>query len=790
MGIEIFDSIDSLSERITKDRSSNRLSDNRFPVRFIFLNSFEELKIVFEILSAKNVKIIDLGNLLLNENTWLTPEEIVNSVKELDEDAVFLPLSEYLRFQDENDFYGILKSLTEIEKDSKRIYLPLVGLWERFKSEFWNNFYRKKEWAPIWKFNSPSKKIQIFQINFDLIYQDISIKNTELISSTKAWFDLWKKENIEAIISYSNPLYYFYNHWLPDHTFDLEKISNTKEFIYKIFEIKIPIEFKEDEINFWNKLLEEVINLGEKRINFNEIFLKHFNFGNISQISSQELLFKYLKSNNQFDRWLIKYFIKSLDKSEHSYFYSCFETLEILTNKDLAEKLWMEIFNLPTNIENQDFFTERKILLKQLNEEFLFSPDENELQTKLSKIVEYPLKKQLKYLTNISFTERRLILNNSEIKTNKEMIFYLKDVYPELYYYSNWNLIQPDNEIPDWIIEYFSAYNYSKILDSKSIIIEDLINEKNKNVDDFSKWFFSVSKAKIKANYECVWVDGLGAEWFPLIVYFVNKFGEEKGKYIKKKMITRVNLPSSTECNKYPFDKIEDLDEYIHNYKPYENPDTLIEEIEIIKEIVKSILDIPKEKICILSDHGFSFLCSKKFGNIKSLDFKDSKHHGRYMWINETEFNDDEYYFVWKIDDGDCQGKRVLLALKHVSLNNVPYKEVHGGATPEELLVPFILIDTKEGEFEYKIEPISFKVSITKPIINVSIYPLPTIIEAFTKENSFDVLYDKKSNNHQINLKGINVGKHVVTLKIGKHEYELEVEIKGGFIEKDLMGGF
>jgi len=316
MGIETFNSIDSLLERITNDRYSNKLSDKRFPVRFIFLNSFEELKIVFEYLITEKIKIIDLSNLLLNKNTWLTPEEIVDSVKDLDEDAVLLPLSEFLRFQDENDFYGILKSLTEIENHSKKIYLPLVGLWERFESEFWNNFYRKEEWAPIWKLDTTSKKIQIFQINFDLLYQYIYIKNTELISSTKAWFDLWKKDNVETIISFSNPLYYFYKNWLPDHTFDLERVDNIKDFIYKIYNIKIPIEFKEDDINFWNKLLEEV-SFGENKNSFNEIFLKHFNFGSIGQISSQELLFKYLKSDNQFDRWLIM-------GLSHNYFFEFF----------------------------------------------------------------------------------------------------------------------------------------------------------------------------------------------------------------------------------------------------------------------------------------------------------------------------------------------------------------------------------------------------------------------------------------------------------------------------------
>jgi hypothetical protein len=38
------------------------------------------------------------------------------------------------------------------------------------------------------------------------------------------------------------------------------------------------------------------------------------------------------------------------------------------------------------------------------------------------------------------------------------------------------------------------------------------------------------------------------------------------------------------------------------------------------------------------------------------------------------------------------------VALTHASLNTKPVREVHGGCTPEEILVPFIVISNKKSE--------------------------------------------------------------------------------------------
>ena len=199
-------------------------------------------------------------------------------------------------------------------------------------------------------------------------------------------------------------------------------------------------------------------------------------------------------------------------------------------------------------------------------------------------------------------------------------------------------------------------------------------------------------------------------------------------------------------------------------------------------------MEIPNDKVGIVSDHGFSFLCLKDFGNFKRLDLPDAEHEGRCMWIDEVDYKDDEYFIVWNVDEGNCRGRKTLVALRHISLNNTPYREVHGGATPEEVLVPYIVIETKKDEIKYKIEPINSEVWITTPVVQLKIYPQPLYIpEAFLNEQSLNVSYDKENGVYKIDLKGLKVGMHTIMLRIGSIDHQIKVTIRGGFKERDLL---
>ena len=793
MGVGNFYSLEELYDRIKQDKNSKRISDRRFPVRFIFVNSFEELReIIRYLIKNCNVASREITELLSDKNRWLTTDEIVNWVKKISNNAVVVPLSEFLRFQDKEDFYIILKSLTEIEKQNNiRIYIPLVGLWERFEQEFWVNFYRKEEWAPIWKLETLPEKIIIYQLNFDLDYKNIFLQNFIIVSHTEEWLNVWKRGNVKGILSLSKPLSFLYRNFLPDQAFDLKTVSNQKEFLEEIFEIKVPIMFKSNETEFWNKLIKEVNKYNERGLTIESLFLKHFNFGSIEKLTIKEFLVLYLRAYEHYDRWLIKNLFLTLDNFKSSYLHRCFNNLETLKEENLIKKLWLEIFNLPSETLTKDVFAERKEILNFIHKNLGFPSRfiEGNLASAFVNIKDHTLKKKFEYLTNITFTEKRYIISELRNTDNVQQIVPdLKKVYPELAYYLDWDLIKPDNEIANWILEYFKEYNYSKLLHTKSPKIKELIDNKNKNKATFSEWYYSLPKAEIEESVKCVWIDGLGAEWFPLIIHLLNKHGKNKGKFIKKKMLTRVNLPSITECNKHNLEKIKDLDNYIHNQRPYKYPDDLIHEIELIEKIVKEIINLSEDKVCIVSDHGFTFLCLKDFDNFKRLNLSNAEHEGRCMWIDNVNYKDDEYFIVWNVDEGNCRDKKALVTLKHVSLNNTPFREVHGGATPEEVLVPYIVLEAGKDDISYKIELVTPEICTTNPIIQFRIFPQPLYIpEAFLKERSLSVSYEKDNDIYKIVPRGLKAGEHTILLKIGDKHYPLKVTVKGGFKERELL---
>lgn len=166
-----FNSLDEIKEEIIEDLNKFNISANRYPVRFIFLNSHAELKKVASLL-IEHAQIVELSSWLRSDESWFTGNQITKKIKNLDKSSVILPLSEFIRFSKDEEFTEILNQLATIENSegegnlSRRIYIPLVGVWERFYDLFWKSFYKKDNWVNIWKFNSDVKSIKIFQVNF------------------------------------------------------------------------------------------------------------------------------------------------------------------------------------------------------------------------------------------------------------------------------------------------------------------------------------------------------------------------------------------------------------------------------------------------------------------------------------------------------------------------------------------------------------------------------------------------------------------------------------------------
>lgn len=780
MAIHKFFEIDELKKAIESDLVDFNISATRFPIRFIFLNSHDELKEIVDLLIG-DAKKIELSSFLLSENSWFSVDQILNEIDKINETSVIVPLSEYIRFLDDEEFKMILKALALIENKNFKLYIPLVGLWERFDDQFWKSFDRTDHWAPIWKLETPNKQIKIFQINFKF-NEDINTNDIKLVSTTKQWFELWKNDDVTEVISLLKPLSIYFPNSLPDLTFVQEIIDTPKEYLLKIFDMNISIEYSEDEKEYWDKLLIDVSNLNKKNISLKDIFTEKFFISDISVLNCEDFLNYYLNNiNNRYNQWLIKNIFIESRKYKNTYLAHCFKSMKKISNNNLARKIFLEIFKLDYN---EDFLSERRNLLSYLNK-FDLSFAESELPNEFKNIEQYTYKQQLNYLTASTPAEKSKIIEIVHKNGLTNIMADLKVIFPDLYHYLDWNLTL-SSDIQPWILDYFKEYNLSKVLNFKSEKINSFLSEKN-NPDNFYDWYFDTNNSYVDSNNYVIWIDALGAEWLPLLIYYLNMFGKNNNKHVTFKSISSVNLPSATEFNKIDADKkIANLDEYIHK-NHYNYPQSLLDEMENIKKIAKSIVKIDSPKVSIVSDHGFSFLCTKEFGGYKKYAFEGSKHEGRYMiWENDDVANED--YMSTKSGSLVHEEEKYIVSLNHISLFNTPSHEVHGGATPEEVLVPYIVLENNENSIvDYEITSLISEINVSmESRLPITISPEPTSLPlAICNNELLPILKEENQFIIQLNSQ-LNKGLQKIIIKIDDEEVEeLEITInKGGMAEE------
>ena len=122
---------------------------------------------------------------------------------------------------------------------------------------------------------------------------------------------------------------------------------------------------------------------------------------------------------------------------------------------------------------------------------------------------------------------------------------------------------------------------------------------------------------------------------------------------------------------------------------------------------------------------------------------------------------------------------------------NTPSHEVHGGATPEEVLVPYIVLEDDDMALvEYEIVALDSSINIsnnTKLRITMSPQPpsLPIVIC-----NNEALPVSKDNNEYIIQLNSnLNKGLQKFIIKIGDDEVgEIEINIKKGGMEEEDYG--
>lgn len=223
------------------------------------------------------------------------------------------------------------------------------------------------------------------------------------------------------------------------------------------------------------------------------------------------------------------------------------------------------------------------------------------------------------------------------------------------------------------------------------------------------------------------WIDGLGVDWIPFIRNIVAGYAKEN-VYLNEIHIAASELPTTTLVNKpklksllpegTELPKTGDLDTFAHKSKTY--PQYIIEEMAIVEEAIKTVLDeYNGKKIAFVSDHGLTYLSQHEVG-MKLAGVK-SDHEGRVATAT-SHVNTDKNYII--LDDG-----KTLVSLTHRSLTDKVNKGhgAHGGATPEEVLVPILILSSQKNPSNYSISLVSDELEGTNPVVKLIIKGLSSI---------------------------------------------------------------
>ncbi|WP_456372582.1 BREX-4 system phosphatase PglZ [Methanocaldococcus sp.] len=811
MEINSFKDIQEILDEIIIDKKSPNYIRNRFPIRFIFFpnkETFREFIKKVIVIKDRDIRIKFETINIKDFCEYSTPNSIIKFIKskiEYDKDLLIVPISEIIRFYDNDKFSSVFQQLSEIEfkenKNKIRIYIPIIGLYGRFEKEFLDRFSRE-EWAPIWRLDIvPDKKVIVYCLNIELDSKKIDkLENKYIIIKTfEDWINLWKNEETMDIISLCDEVNYLSKYSSPDSFYTFENIETYDKLLEKILKINIPILYNDKEKHFWRKLTENIIKL--KIQNFNELIEKIFKK---TEIFYEDIIELWIRGN-AFQRWLLKWYVLINEKWKDTYLYRVLKDINEYNNlSSLEQSLWFKIFEIE-KLKGKELFNDRYKLIKVFYEKSGKSPTKDIeiiLKEKFSKLSNLGLKQKIRYLTDITQFEKEQIilcmvqaLKSGEL-TKKDILELLKEIYLKLYYYLDNVTFTNLDEENKWIIEYFNEYRWSKVLNEPSDKLLNLLNEKNRDKYTFARWYwkFKLHKDILNNNIlvqieknestKIVWIDGLGIEFVPLIKNIVNGY---ENYFIENIFVGRVELPSITKFNEFKCDeKINDLDEYIHKQNPYKHPKCIVEEIEIINNIFKKILG-DYDKIIIVSDHGFTPFAKKEYGNFKKYDNFDPKHEGRYVCLETLDKNirdnlEDNTDFMRDPND------RALVALKYTSLGNVPKREVHGGATPEEVLVPIIVISKDKDKILYEIHLKKTDLYINNPKLSLEIIPDPKYKPYITFEGQkLELNYDDSKKEWFIKLPIKKPGKYKLKLSIGNYHKDIEVEIKSGLKERDIL---
>lgn len=731
-------SLEELKTLVNEDKNINGMgaaTTNRYPIRFVLFDNFQDS---FEFVMFM---LEECGVIVQSVDKWIDKDypDLMITYQELSEhisdyiaslcgkDCVITPFSELARFYDNQQhhtFDALVKTIKSIEasaigvENSQRIYIPIIGL-EGKMAAFENDTQ-----INVWHLHDESLASE----NYTMILVDdescYGVKNMEckanVVHTVREWLDIWKDTDVHqkrTIVCTSKSIFANAKFAQPDNAFTYVSPHNAFEFLKQGLHLDLgDIHYKESEEENW-RLLAEQIDLSKDF----ELCTFVAHYFDVSEISNYKSFLKiWFSHSSSFDRWLLCSCYTVFNQCD-VFLTTCLSKINSYSNADLFTEVVMYMTTVKTEMEERRYClseaSHRNVKLSENVEVVVGNRLEN-----IAKLKGYH--EAVKYFSEITSKEKELAvawLGKGYININE-----VKSFFSDLYDYMQAQpLLTPQCS---WVSSYIDDYKKAKLGNAYSSEVMDAIATYNADSVAFDTWYQSLkTTATLLSGRKDIevyfWIDGLGVEWIPFIQALLNRY-QQNNIYLNETLVARALLPTTTEVNKKELQRLSDIDiqtmkvgdlDALAHQSTNRYPNTIISEMKIVKKTIENIMSTyAGKKIAIVSDHGLTYLSQLQDG--LNLAGFVSDHHGRLAVCKMGTITVDKNYFV--LDDG-----KTVCALNHKSLcNKVPRDQgIHGGCTPEEVLVPIFIISNNPNNSHWSVVVLTPEVSATEPNVRLKI---------------------------------------------------------------------
>lgn len=801
-----FGTFEELKAVVLNDKESTSIdmpTRNRYPIRFVLFDNFRDCSQFVDFVQS------EIGAMVQSVDKWVDEEypdimithtELATRIKEHinnmnGQDCVIAPFSELARFYDnekKKTFDALLKTIKAIEANNiavekhQRVYVPIVGLEGKMET------FSLDSQSTIWRLCAEDNDLtyRLILTNKNTYGVKGLDKHYTIVNTMQEWLNVWKdadKQVTPNIICTSHSIFANAIFAQPDNAFTFITCNDAYEFLTKGLQLQLgSMNLQRSDGDNWN-LLAEHIDVAHG-FSFSKFVTDYFSVGSIE--NHETFIKLWFENSGQFERWLlVRYY--QMHKNKKDYLCRILNKTTMLTGYDFVEQMALDMNEIICEMDVRNFCLKeaarRGVVLRE------------GVQSTLTKRLEAIAKKYnpssaLKYITGVSEKEKELVV--SWLGKGSISIDQIQSLFPDLYHYLSEPLGVSKN-VPSWLTNYMKEYKKAKLSNTYTKEIELQIKDLNASEVSFDKWYqeFCSTRTLLSKRGDIevfYWIDGLGVEWIPLIKEIIRE-KNSSGIFLNEILIARALLPTKTRensedikklLNGQKLPKVGDLDALAHTPTNVW-PSTIIKEVELVREIIDDILaKYNGKRIAIISDHGITYLSQLCDG--LGLAGVESDHHGRVAIKNNGTWTVDSNYF--RLEDS-----KTVCALGHSSLcNKVPKGQgIHGGCTPEEVLVPIFVVSSKESDTAWTADILTPELTGANPTVKFCIKNIPSTEKPVVEYDGGRYhLHQVDKDVYESDSLVVNEQTDSLSLVIGNSSQNFNISVSTGVQEEDMFSSF